>query len=130
MKNSFIAILGSTMIFFTLACGSKKSTPEATLAVTTNPANGANLAPAPGPFNLTVTITSAMPAKGVDIKVSAEPDGSAVTFFSTDQRSTQTVNNFSITGTPIGQVSVVNITVTSLSTPSNTWSGSYRYSAK
>jgi hypothetical protein len=131
MKSLFLAILGGAVLCLTTACGSKnKTTPEATLTVTTSPAIGTTAAPAPGPFNLTVTITSAMPAKGVDIKVTAEPDGSTVAFFSTDLNSTQSVNNFSITGTPVGVVAVVNITVTSLSTPTNIFSGSYRYSAK
>src|SRR5579871_3617909 len=55
--------------------GGSKSTPEATLAVTTNPAIGSTQAPAVAPFNVTVTITSAMPASGVTIAVSAAPDG-------------------------------------------------------
>jgi hypothetical protein len=132
MKSLFLAILSGAILFLGTACGSKsKSTPEATLTVTTSPAIGTTAAPAPGPFNLTVTITSAMPAKGVDIKVTAEPDGSTVAFFSPpDLTTTQSVNNFSITGTPVGVVAVVNITVTSLSTPSNIFTGSYRYSAK
>jgi hypothetical protein len=71
-----------------------------------------------------------MPSKGVTIAVSAEPDGSSVAFFTTSISSTQLVNNFTITGTPVAVVSVVNIKVTSNSTATNTWSGSYRYSAK
>ncbi len=130
MKNPFLAMLGGVILCFTLACSSKKSTPEPTLTVTTTPAVGSTQAPAPGPFNLSVTITSAMPAKGVTITVSAEPDGSTVAFFNSSIPSSTASNNFNITGTPVGEVILVNITVTSVSTPTNTWTGSYRYSAK
>jgi hypothetical protein len=132
MKNPLLVTLGALLICLTLACGSKnKGTAEATLAVTLNPANGSTQPAAPGPFNLTVTVTSAMPAKGVTIAVTAEPDGSSVAFFSpTPVSTTQAVTNFTITGTPVATVSVVNVKVTSNSTATNTWSGSYRYSAK
>ncbi|MDP4150882.1 MAG: hypothetical protein Q8927_20130 [Bacteroidota bacterium] len=132
MKNPLMVTLGAALICLTLlSCSSKnKGTPEATLAVTLSPANGTTQPASPGPFNLTVTITSTMPTKGVTIAVTAEPDGSSVAFFSSSISSSQATNNFTITGTPVGVVSVVNVKVTSNSTATNTWSGSYRYSAK
>jgi hypothetical protein len=110
--------------------GGSKNAPEATLAVTTTPAINTTQAPAVGPFTLNVTITSAMPAKGVTIAVTAAPDGTTNNFFTTSKSTTTASNDFNITGTPVGVVSVVKITVTSNSTSTNTWSGSYRYSAK
>lgn len=110
--------------------GGSKSTPEATLTVTTNPAVNSTQLPALSPFKVNVTITSTMPASGVTIAVSAAPDGSSTTFFSTSKSTTTASNDFTITGTPVGVVSVAKITVTSNSTSSNSWTGSYRYSAK
>ncbi|HVU54012.1 MAG TPA: hypothetical protein VHD83_03115 [Puia sp.] len=126
-----LAVLAIAFLPFLSGCGGgSKSSPEATLAVTTTPAVNTTLAPALGPFNLNVKITSAMPAKGVTIAVTAAPDGTSNNFFSKSVSTTTASNDFSITGTPVGVVSVVNITVTSNSTSTNTWSGSYRYSAK
>jgi len=130
-KNLLLILLTIAFLPFLSGCGgSSKSAPEATLAVTTTPAINSTQPPALAPFNLNVTITSAMPAKGVTIAVTAAPDGTSSTFFSKSVSSTTASNNFSITGTPVGAISVVNITVTSNSTATNTWSGSYRYSAK
>ncbi|HMH20478.1 MAG TPA: hypothetical protein VK563_01825 [Puia sp.] len=131
MKRFFSALLAMAVVSTgTWGCGGKSS-PEATLAVTTTPAINSTQPPAPGPnFPLNVKITSAMPSKGVSIAVSAAPDGTTSTFFSVTQNSTTASNDFSITATPVAKVSVVTITVTSLSTATNTWTGSYRYSAK
>ncbi|HZE85758.1 MAG TPA: hypothetical protein VE035_15680 [Puia sp.] len=133
MKRLFSALLAIAIVSLTLwGCGGGgKSTPEATLAVTLTPAVGSTQAPAPGPnFPLNVKITSAIPAKGVTINVSAAPDGSASAFFTASPNSSQASNDFSITNTPVAQVCVLTVTVTSLSTATNTWTGSYRYSAK
>jgi hypothetical protein len=128
-KNLLILLIIACLPFLS-SCGGSKSSPEATLAVTTNPPINTTQVPAVGPFSLTVTITSAMPASGVTIAVTAAPDGTSSNFFSTSKSTTTASSNFSITGTPVGVVSVVNITVTSNSTSTNKWSGSYRYSAK
>lgn len=112
-------------------CGGGKNTDEANLTVTTNPASGSTQAPAVGPtFPLNVKITSAMPAKGVTIAVKATPDGSSTAFFNTSQSTTTTSNDFTVSGQQVAVVNVVYITVTSNSKASNTWSGTYRYSAK
>ncbi|HEY4207440.1 MAG TPA: hypothetical protein VGM31_11535 [Puia sp.] len=130
-KNVLVIALALAFLSFLSACGGgSKNTPEATLAVTTTPAVNSTQAPALGPFNLNVKVTSAMPAKGVTIAVTAAPDGSSTNFFSTSKSTTTASNDFSITGTPVAVVSLVKITVTSNSTSTNTWSGSYRYSAK
>jgi hypothetical protein len=131
MKQRFGVLLATALFVSLCGCGgSSKNTPEATLAVTTSPAVNSTQAPALGPFTLNVHITSAMPAKGVTIDVTAAPDGSSTNFFSTSKSTTAASNDFSITGTPVAVVSVVKITVTSNSTATNVWSGNYRYSAK
>ena len=129
-KFFLLILLTIAFLPFLSSCGGSKSAPEATLSVTTTPAINTTQVPAVGPFSLNVTIKSAMPAKGVTIAVTAAPDGTSSNFFSKSVSSTTASNNFSITGTPVGVVSVVKITVTSNSTSTNTWSGSYRYSAK
>lgn len=71
-----------------LSSGCKKSggggggggggTTEADLAVTTNPANGSVQTPSLGPFDLSVTITSAMPSGGVKIEVTAKREDNSL----------------------------------------------------
>jgi len=104
---------------------------EANLAVTTNPPSGSVQAPSLGPFDLTVTITSAMPPGGVKIEVTAKREDNGTQFYSQTINNTSSVtSNFSITGTPQTVVCVVDIKVTSNSKPTNIWRGSYRYSKK
>jgi hypothetical protein len=125
-----------SLIIFAITPACKKSggggSSEATLVVETTPAAGTTEAPAPGPdFPLKIEIKSAMPASGVKIEVSAKKDGSAdPAFFTSSKNSTAQQNTYTITGTPSTVVCIVNITVTSLSKPSNIWTGSYRYSKK
>jgi|GEM_PF-454451 len=125
-----ITLLAIALLPFLSGCGGSKSAPEATLAVTTTPAINTTQPPALGPFNLNVRITSAMPSKGVTIAVTAAQDGTTNNFFTTSKSTTTASNDFNITGTPVAVISLVKITVTSNSTSTNTWSGSYRYSAK
>lgn len=111
--------------------GGGGGTTEANLAVTTNPAVGSVLAASVGPFDLSVTVTSAMPSGGVKIEVTAKREDTNAQFFSQTINSTSTAtSNFSLTGTPLNVSCLVDIKVTSNSKPANTWSGSYRYSRK
>jgi len=106
---------------------------EATLEVILNPAAGSLQPPIPQTtFPLTVTVTSTMPSAGVTIDVtSKKDDGSAdPAFFTTTTSTSSTASNFTITGTPTNVICITNVTVTSKSTPSNKWTGSYRYSRK
>jgi hypothetical protein len=120
-------------LFLVTGCKKNPSSPsEANLTVTTNPSSGSFLLPSIEPFNLTVTITSAMPPSGVKIEVTAKKDdgsGSAP-FYSTSVNSSTSANNFTITNTPVGVQILVEIKVTSLSKSSNQWTGSYHYSRK
>lgn len=105
---------------------------EANLAVTLDPADGSVQAPALGPYTLKVTITSALPANGVKIEVTAKKDDgtNGTPYFSNTVNATNATTNFSITGTPLATQCLVQVKVTSLTKASNTWSGSYRYASK
>lgn len=138
MKRLLLQFVSIVIIFGIASCGSKGGgggggggTSEANLVITTNPPANSTQAAAPqADFPLTVSITSTMPAQGVTIDVKAAPDGSTTNFFTESRSSTSANNNFTITGTPIGPVCVVTVTVTSKSKPSNVATASYRYSRK
>ncbi|MBN8836776.1 MAG: hypothetical protein J0I09_05930 [Sphingobacteriia bacterium] len=134
----FLCIALISISVVTLSCGKGasgggSSTTEATLAVTLNPAAGSNLpAQALGSgLPLTVTVTSTMPSNGVRIDVAATNQTSNVTFFSTTVSNANAANNFTITNIPTGSVSCkCTVTVTSLSSSSNVWTGSFIFAAK
>ena len=112
--------------------GGGGGTNEPTLNVELNPSAGSTQSPAPGPdFPLTITIKSTLPASGVKIDVVVREDvGGSTPFFTPSLNSTTAVNNVSITNSPRNVTILVEVTVTSLSTSSNKWTGSYRYSRK
>lgn len=127
----FVGLATSIVVFD--ACKKHPSTPppqEANLTVETNPANGSIQLPGIEPFNLTVTITSAMPSAGVKIDITAKREDNNTTFYTDSKNSTSSSNTFTITNTPVGVQCLVEIKVTSLSKSSNQWTGSYRYSRK
>ena len=136
MRTVLLFIGFAAMSLFAMSsCGGGSDDPpppnEANLAVTTDPANGTVQAPALGPYNLKVTITSTMPPNGVKIDITAKKDdGSNTIFFSTSVNRTTAVSDFTITGTPVATQCLVETKVTSLTKSSNQWSGSYRYSSK
>jgi hypothetical protein len=104
---------------------------EADLVVTTDPANSSLQPPALGPYYLKVSISSTLPTNGVKIEITAKKDdGSNTIFFTSSVNKTTPINDFTITGTPVATLCLVEIKVTSLTKASNTWSGSYRYSSK
>ena len=113
--------------------GGGGDTTEANLAVTLNPpANSVQPAAPQIDFPLTVTITSAMPAQGVTIDVTAKKDdgSGAVPFYTESKTATAATTPFTITATPTGVVCLVTVTVTSKTKATNTWTGSYRYTRK
>jgi len=135
MKNILFLSLAVIALIATPACKKSKNSSnnsEARLTVQITPANGTTDAPAPGPdFPLLIQITSAMPPSGIKIQVTAKKDGSAdPAFFTSSPNSTMATNNIMIKGTPATVICLVNITITSLSDPTNVWNGSYRYSMK
>ncbi len=133
MKRTAFALLMIALAFVALpACKKSSGTSEAGLVAQTTPANQSNNLNILGPdFPLKVEITSAMPANGVKIVISAAKDGSAdPAFFTATNNTTAPQNNYTITNTPSGVTCVVTITITSLTKSSNVWAGSYRYSMK
>lgn len=124
-------MLAAFAVLAIASCKKSKADSEPILTVETTPANKSNNLNILGPdFPLKVEITSAMPASGVKIEVTAAPEGSATTFFTATGNSTAQQNNYAISNTPSGLTCVVNITVSSLSQPTNVWRGTYRYSKK
>ena len=132
MKNLVIAcIMAIAVCTVAVSCKKSKADAEPILTVETTPANKSNNLNVLGPnFPLTVEITSVMPAKGVKIEVTATPEGGLTPFFTATSNSSAPQNNYSITNTPNGTTCVVSVTVTSLSTATSVWKGTYRYSKK
>ncbi|MBP7555852.1 MAG: hypothetical protein KA821_06295 [Chitinophagaceae bacterium] len=134
--NPFLSVLLTISI---LSCGkgggnSPDPNPpaEAPLAVVTDPAVNAVQPPAPAPYTVKVTVTSAMPANGIKIEVTArKDDGSGASpFFTNTLNTSSAASTINITGTPANTQCLVEVKVTSRSTASNTWTGSYRFSSK
>lgn len=137
MKLPVKLLLSTCLIFLlgTIACqkgtGGGNANEESLVIQTVPIANGHVEAAAPGPdFPLRVTVTSAMPASGVKIEVTAKPDGGTVAFFTQSKTSTTATTDFTITGTPTSVTCIVEITVSSVSSSSNKWTGNYKYSRK
>jgi len=132
-KIAFVSIMAA-MIFAVLlpSCKKSKTDSEPILVVEITPANKSNNLNILGPdFPLKVEITSAIPASGVKIEVTASPEGTAtVAYFTATNSTSAPQNNYTITNTPAGVTCVVNVTVTSLSQPTNIWKGTYLYSKK
>src|SRR5450432_4698825 len=117
MTKLAFALLISSLVFVVLPCCKKSNANnEAGLVAETTPANNSNNLNILGPdFPLKIEITSAMPANGVKIEVTAKQDGSAnPAFFTATNNTTAPENNYTITNTPAGVTCVVNITITSL----------------
>jgi hypothetical protein len=133
MKRNIQLLFSFCLLIVLTASDCKKPKPNnpSTLTIETTPAAGSNAAPAPGPdFPLVVRITSSVPNGGVKIDVIARAEGSTIPFYSATVHSSNSVNNFLVTGAPVGVTSVVDVTATDLSNPANTASSSYRFSRK
>ena len=139
MRKSVLFGFIISALLLTGSCGSKSTPtppppPEPNLVVSLNPPENSIQPTAPQTdFSLAVTIASTMPVQGVTISVTAKKDdgSGAAPFYAPASTSTSSAtNNFTITGTPTGVVCLTTVTVTSKSKPSNTWTGTYRYSRK
>lgn len=133
---SFLSVLLMTSFFSCGKGGGNSPEPnppaEAPLTVVTDPAVNAVQAPAPAPYTVKVTVTSTMPANGVKIDVTArKDDGSGASpFFTTTLNTSSAASTITINNTPANTQCLVEVKVTSRSTASNTWTGSYRFSSK
>ena len=115
-----------------VSCKKSSGCSETGLGFTSTPAVNTVEPAGPGPdFPLRVNVTQ-LPAAGVTITVTAKPENpsSASPFYSETKTATTAQTDFTITGTPQGTASIVEITVTSKSCGTNKASGSYRYSRK
>ena len=141
MRKSVVCVFAGLVLLFGISesCKKKPTTPpgggttEANLVVTlTPPVNSLQPAAPQTDFPLVVVITSTMPAQGVTINVTAKRDDGSGTadFFTNTSNTSNGTNNISITGTPVNVICITTVTVTSRSKPSNTWTGTYRYSRK
>jgi len=141
--KKFIAFGFVIAVFISSNSCSSKSTPnppgggggggEASLVVDLNPpANSVQPAAPQTDFPLTVTINSTMLPQGVTISVNAKKDdgSGAAAFFIESRNSNAVSNSFTIANTPTSVVCITTVTVTSKTSATNTWTGTYRYSRK
>ncbi|MHA4843121.1 hypothetical protein ACX0G7_03100 [Flavitalea antarctica] len=104
---------------------------ETAMTVSTTPAIGSTQTPSAGTtFPVAVNVSANLPAAGATIEVKARPESSSTAFYTETKNATTGVTNFTITATPLGVPSIVEITVTSKSCSSNKFTGSFRYSRK
>lgn len=107
------------------ACG------EVAVKASTIPNSGTVDPPQPGTsFPLIVNI-DAMPPSGATIIVTAKLESGGAPYFTDTLKNATAANNFTITNTPTGsKTCIVSVAVTSTTCNTNSWTGSYRYSAK
>jgi hypothetical protein len=78
-------------------------------------------------FTFTADIQSKLPAGGVTIKVEVKRDDNNAVVYSIQANSSVLSNSFTISPLPPGQVyCTATVTVTSASTASNSWTGSFK----
>ena len=136
MKKIILGLAVLLVFVVTESCKKKKDgndggCGEQAIKVATLPAVNTVDPPAPGTsFPLVVNIET-MPPSGAKIVVSAKAEsGSSTPYFTETRENTTASNSFTITNTPVGVSCMVTVTVTSKTCNTNTWSGSYRYTAK
>jgi hypothetical protein len=107
---------------------------EVDLVVSTTPTISSILTPAAlgSGLPVTVNISSAIPSGGVKIDVTAKLETGSSNFFTGGTaKSTTAANSFTVTSIPTGgQACICTVTVTSLSKPTNFWSGTFRFANK
>jgi len=133
-----ITLLGLAVLLILSAivsCKKKKSGDEGgcgeqKIKVLTIPAINTVDPPAPGTdFPLVVNIET-MPPSGATVIVNAKSENNGTVFFTDTLKKPLTSNSLTITNTPPGVSCLVTIAVTSATCNTNTWSGTYRYTAK
>jgi hypothetical protein len=131
-------ILGLAVLFVltaTESCKKKKDgndggCGEQAIKASTIPAVNTVDPPAPGTsFPLVVNIET-MPAAGAIIIVNAKAESGGQPFYTEQRDNALSSNSFTITNTPAKTSCIVQVTVTSKTCNTNSWSGNYRYSSK
>jgi hypothetical protein len=122
MKKLFLL----SLLFLSISQFScKKADKEAQLVlklVTDNPAKSTS-----NSHTFKIEITSKLPASGVEITVDVKREDNNAQVYSLKYTATQASTDVTITGLPSGQTyCVANVSAVSLSTPTNTWAGSFR----
>ncbi|AEW02714.1 hypothetical protein A4D02_01705 [Niastella koreensis] len=134
-KITLVGLAVLLVLSVVVSCKKKKSGDEGgcgeqKIKVTTIPAINTVDPPAPGTnFPLVVNIET-MPPSGATIIVNAKSENNGTVYFTETRDKALTSNSFTITNTPAGVSCLVTVTVTSATCNTNTWSGTYRYTAK
>jgi len=103
---------------------------EQAIKVATIPAVNTVDPPSPGTnFPLVVNIET-MPPSGATVIVNAKSENNNTVYFTDTIKNALASNSLTINNTPTGVSCMVTVTVTSATCNTNTWSGSYRYTAK
>jgi len=119
--------LAFSMLFTLYACGDKEVvTPkEDNLSVKLSAGN-IEVSPS-NSYSFNVIILSKLPASGVTIKVDVKREDNTAGVYNVQATSNAASSNFTISPLPPGQIyCLATITVTSINTPANTWSGTFR----
>ena len=78
-------------------------------------------------YTFAVNIQSKLPANGVTIKVDVKREDNAASVYNVQASSNFSSNSFTINPLPSGQIyCLATITVTSVNTPTNIWTGTFR----
>jgi predicted small lipoprotein YifL len=126
MKKLIQYLLPVYLLCALYACGKKPGLPiEEKLDVKLSAA-AVETVPAPS-YSFTADIKSKMPVNGVTIKVEVKREDTNADVYNVQASSAFASNNFTISPLPPGQVFCkATVTVTSVTTPGNTWIGSFR----
>jgi hypothetical protein len=136
MKKIILLGLGVLLVLSAVvSCKKKKNGDEGgcgeqKIKVTTIPAVNTVDPPSPGAnFPLVVNIET-MPPSGATVIVNAKSENNNSVFFTDTLKNALTSNSLTITNTPPGVSCLVSISVVSATCNTNTWAGTYRYTAK
>jgi hypothetical protein len=133
-----ITLLGLAVLLIlsaVVSCKKKKSEDEGgcgeqKIKVATIPAINTVDPPAPGAdFPLVVNIET-MPPSGATVIVNAKSENNGTVFFTDTLKKALASNSLEITNTPPGVSCLVTVSVISATCNTNTFSGTYRYTAK
>jgi hypothetical protein len=126
MKKPIQYLLSVYLLCALLACGKKIKTPAEEKLDVKLSAAAIETVPAPS-YSLTVDIKSKLPVNGVTIKIEVKREDTNADVYNLQANSSFASNQFTISPLPPGQVFCkATVTVVSVTTPGNTWTGSFR----